>query len=55
MDEQIQRAAQGAERAIEQQVVPGRYGDFVRRVYRRYGERAAAPGAPPTPPAGGGP
>ncbi len=55
MDEQIQRAAQGAERAIEQQVVPGRYGDFVRRVYRRYGERAAAPAAPPTPPAGGGP
>lgn len=47
MDEQIRDAAAGAERAIEQQVVPNRYSDLVRRVFRRYGERAAAPPARP--------
>ncbi len=46
MDEQIRDAAAGAERAIEQQVVPNRYSDLVRRVFRRYGERAAAPPGP---------
>ena len=31
-------AAQGAERAIEQQRVPRRRRDFLRRVYERYAE-----------------
>lgn len=47
MDEQIKQAAAGAERAIEQQVVPNRYEDLVRRVFRRYGERAATPARRP--------
>lgn len=42
MDEQLRRAAEGAERAIEQQSVPGRYSDLVRRVFRRYEERAVS-------------
>jgi hypothetical protein len=36
----MQSAAAGAERAIEQQTVPPRYSDLVRRVFRRYTEEA---------------
>lgn len=35
----LRSAAQGAERAIEQQAVPPQYSDLVRRVFRRYIER----------------
>lgn len=34
-------AAAGAERAVEEQAVPARHAEFVRRVFRRYVERAA--------------
>lgn len=37
----MRAAAAGAERAIEQQAVPPRYSDLVRRVFRRYSEEAA--------------
>jgi len=47
--EGVRDAARGAERAIEQQAVPQRYGDLVRRVFRRYVDRAA-PAGPVTPP-----
>lgn len=40
----VREAAAGAERAIEQQVVPARRSDLVRRVFRRYTERAAEEG-----------
>lgn len=43
MDEAVRSAAAGAERAIEQQVVPPRHAELVRRVFRRYAERAATP------------
>ncbi len=36
----MRQAADGAERAIENQQVPGRYQDLVRRVFRRYSEQA---------------
>ena len=38
----MREAAQGAERAIEQQQVPARYQELVRRVFRRYSERGAS-------------
>jgi hypothetical protein len=38
--QELRRAAQGAERAVEQQAVPPAYGDLVRRVFRRYVDRA---------------
>jgi hypothetical protein len=38
-DEPFKQAAQGAERAIERQEVPGRYQDLVRRVFKRYAEQ----------------
>lgn len=41
--ERVREAAAGAERAIEQQVVPGRRSDLVRRVFKRYMERTDAP------------
>ena len=37
--EVVRRAAQGAERSIEQQVVPSQQGEYVRRVFRRYLQR----------------
>ncbi len=37
--ERFRSAAAGAERSVEQQVVPSRYGDLVRRVFRRYVDR----------------
>jgi hypothetical protein len=52
--EVVRRAAQGAERSIEQQVVPPQQGEYVRRVFRRYLQRAqggAAPAAPTSTPA----
>ncbi|MEL6796133.1 MAG: hypothetical protein AAFO89_04840 [Planctomycetota bacterium] len=41
--ETIRRAARDAERAVEQQTVPRRYEDLVRRVFERYARRAEAP------------
>ncbi|MEO1512567.1 MAG: hypothetical protein AAFU70_10865 [Planctomycetota bacterium] len=38
--EAIRRAARDAERAVEQQTVPRRYEDLVRRVFERYARRA---------------
>lgn len=49
MEDQIRSAAAAAEKAIEQQVVPGRHSEFVRRVFRRYAERTAGGTSPPTP------
>jgi hypothetical protein len=53
--EVVRRAAQGAERSIEQQVVPPQQGDYVRRVFRRYLQRTQGvtptPSAPATSPA----
>lgn len=43
----LREAASGAERAIEQQAVPDRRSDLVRRVFRRYSERARPEGATP--------
>lgn len=43
---ELREAARSAEQAIEQQVVPNRYADLVRRVFRRYGERAEPPPGP---------
>ena len=37
--EGVRRAAEGAERAIEQQSVPPQYSDLVRRVFRKYVKR----------------
>lgn len=44
--EVVRRAVQGAERSIEQQVVPPQQGEYVRRVFRRYLQRTQ--GAIPT-------
>lgn len=53
--EVVRRAAQGAERSIEQQVVPPQQGEYVRRVFRRYLQRTQGvtptPSAPATSPA----
>jgi hypothetical protein len=46
--EDVRQAAAGAEKAIEQQVVPGRHSDLIRRVFRRYAERIE-PAARPAP------
>jgi hypothetical protein len=54
MGEEVQRAAESAERAIEQQVVPARYSDLVRRVFRRYAERSGLPRGGDRPPRGPG-
>ena len=43
MQNDLRAAARGAERAVEQQSVPARHADLVRRVFRRYAERAAPP------------
>ena len=43
MAEGLNEAARGAQRAIETQQVPAQYTDLVRRVFRRYVERAAPP------------
>jgi hypothetical protein len=46
--EDLRRAADSAERAIEQQVVPPRYNDLIKRVFKRYSEQASgAPAASP--------
>jgi hypothetical protein len=49
--EQVRQAAEAADRAIEQQTIPPRYSDLVRRVFKRYSEQAATPDARPVPPA----
>lgn len=41
--EAIRQAAQSAERAVEQQAVPPRYSDLVRRVFRRYAQQGENP------------
>lgn len=41
--ESVRQAAQGAERAIEQQQVPARHQDLVRRVFKRYADQPAPP------------
>ncbi len=41
--EEVRRAADAADRAIEQQTVPARYSDLVRRVFKRYAEQVATP------------
>lgn len=47
MSEDLRQATAGAEKAIEQQVVPGRHSDLIRRVFRRYAERTeGTPAAP---------
>lgn len=43
--ERLREAAAGAERAVEQQSVPSRHADLIRRVFRRYQDRAAQPPA----------
>lgn len=43
--EGVRRAAEGIEQSLEQQAVPARHGDFVRRVFERYVRRAQSPGA----------
>lgn len=43
--EGVRRAAAGIEQSLEQQAVPARHGDFVRRVFERYVRRAQSPGA----------
>jgi hypothetical protein len=40
----LRQAAQSAERGLEQQPIPPRYSDLVRRVFRRYSEGGAADG-----------
>lgn len=48
----VRQAAAGAQRAVEQQAVPPQYGPFVKRVFKRFTDRAGPekPGAPsPTP------
>ncbi|MFG0275679.1 MAG: hypothetical protein ACF8QF_11535 [Phycisphaerales bacterium] len=51
VDSQAQRrlrdAAEAAERAVEDQAVPNRYRDLVKRYFRRLPEMAPAPGSPP--------
>lgn len=44
--EAVREAREGAERAIDQQVVPRRHADLVRRVFQRYAERTGAADAP---------
>jgi hypothetical protein len=51
ISERVREAAAGAERAVEQQEVPARHADLIRRVFRRYQDRGApraedAPDAP---------
>jgi hypothetical protein len=41
--QRIMRARRGVERSIEQQTVPRRHADFLRRVFERYAERAQRP------------
>jgi hypothetical protein len=43
MSEGLNEAARGAQRAIETQQVPAQYADLVRRVFRKYVERATPP------------
>jgi hypothetical protein len=52
MQQELRRAAAGAERAVEGQVIAPRYSDLVRRVFRRYAQRVESP-RPPDPPPGG--
>lgn len=47
MNEGVRRAAEGVERAIEQQQVPPRYSDLVRRVFKKYVDRTQEPTPPP--------
>ena len=45
----VRLAEERAQRALEQQAVPRRHADLIKRVFDRFGERArqAAPGSPP--------
>lgn len=47
----VQQAEQRAQRALEQQAVPRRHADLIKRVFNRFGERAkeAAPAGTPPP------
>ncbi len=47
LSEGVRRAAEGVERAIEQQQVPPRYNDLVRRVFKKYVDRAQPSEAAP--------
>ncbi|MBX3375654.1 MAG: hypothetical protein KF678_01470 [Phycisphaeraceae bacterium] len=50
--EELRRAAESAERASENQVIPPRYHDLIRRVFNRYAEQVPPPspgGASPSP------
>lgn len=44
--ERVRQAAASAERAVEQQAVPMQHRELVRRVFRRFSERAAEGGGP---------
>ncbi|GMV27746.1 MAG: hypothetical protein AMXMBFR58_37770 [Phycisphaerae bacterium] len=46
-----QTAAKGVERALEQQAIPQRHSDLVRRIFRRIADRAAEAPRPPEAPA----
>ncbi len=46
----FQQAARAAEQAVEQQAVPARHSDLVRRVFRRYASQPAAPASEPSKP-----
>lgn len=50
-DNPFTKASEAADRAIEQQTVPARYADMVRRVFQGFSQQAAAPAPspPPTP------
>jgi len=40
----VRRAAQGIEQSLEQQAIPTRHGEYVRRVFERYVRRTQTPG-----------
>lgn len=40
--EEMQRAADAADRAVEQQTVPARYNGLIKRVFKRYSEQVPA-------------
>jgi len=48
--EDLQRAAKSAEQAIEQQTIPARYTDLIKRVFKRNSEQAAPQGGGSPPP-----
>jgi hypothetical protein len=46
MSEEFKKAADAAERGSEQQAIPARYSDLVKRVFKRYAEQTAPPPEP---------